>query len=74
MIKEVISNAFGYFISSKVKGIRSSEKKFKTLEYLKNDIHIYTIYIYIYIYTHTHKHRLTHIYIHTYIGTQAKCT
>ena len=30
MIKEVISNTFGNFISSKVKGIRSSEKNLRS--------------------------------------------
>ena len=37
--KEVISNAIGNFISNNVKCIRSSEKRLKIFEYLKNNIH-----------------------------------
>ena len=37
--KEVMSNAIGNFISNNVKGIRSSEKRLKIFEYLKNNIH-----------------------------------
>ena len=34
-----MSNTFGNFISNNVKGIRSSEKRLKIFEYLKNNIH-----------------------------------
>ena len=36
--KEVISNTINKFISNYVKGIRSSEKRWKIFEYLKNNI------------------------------------
>ena len=32
-------NTIGSFISDNIKGIRSSEKRLKTFEYLKNNIH-----------------------------------
>ena len=34
-----MSNTIGNFISNNVKGIRSSEKRLKIFEYLKNNIH-----------------------------------
>ena len=37
--KEVMSNTIGNFISTNVKGIRSSEKRLKIFEYLKINIH-----------------------------------
>ena len=38
-VKKVMSNTIGNFISNNVKGIRSSEKRLKIVEYLKNKIH-----------------------------------
>ena len=35
----IMSNTIGNFISNHVKGIRSSEKRLKIFEYLKNKIH-----------------------------------
>ena len=39
LVKEVMPNTIGNFISNNVKGIRSSEKRLKIFEYLKNNIH-----------------------------------
>ena len=38
-MKEVMSNIIGSFISNNVKDVRSSEKRLKIFEYVKNNIH-----------------------------------
>ena len=38
-MKEVMSNTIDSFISNNVKDVRSSEKRLKIFEYVKNNIH-----------------------------------